>query len=329
VSSPTPVAYGGQAVIEGVMMRGAKHFAVACRKADGEIVVREEPVPAFFTRYAWARWPFFRGVFALADALVLGMKSLLFSADLAARDLPGPGQAEVEAARAELHLDPPATPPKSISGIAVPGTAAISIAFALCLFVLFPTIVAGWLKPLHPSGMVLNLVEGGLRIALVLGYIASIRRLKEVRRVFKYHGAEHKAINALENEGVVDVDAAMRQTTIHPRCGTNFVLTVLLVKVLIFSFLGWPAFWLRLGLRLALLPLVAAVAYEVIRLAGRYRNVAVLQALVLPGLLTQRLTTDEPEREMVEVAVAALRGVIAREQPEVAERTAEPLALQV
>jgi uncharacterized protein YqhQ len=200
---------------------------------------------------------------------------------------------------------------------------------ALGLFVLLPTVIAGWLKPLGPSGTVLNLVEGGLRIGLVLGYIATIRRLKEVRRVFKYHGAEHKAINALENEGVVDVDAAMRQSTIHPRCGTNFVLTVLLVKVLVLSFFGWPEFWLRLGLRLALLPLVAALAYEVIRLAGRYRNVGLLQALVLPGLLTQRLTTDEPEREMVEVAVAALNSVVAREQPELAEKTAEPLALQV
>src|SRR5262245_5617772 len=241
------------------MMRGGHHFAVACRRANGEIVLREEPVPAFFTRYRWARWPFFRGVFALADPLVLGMKSLMFSADLATRDMEagsrpaavatndegpttnGSAAAAEAAAREEVGAPPAALPepPKSISGMAVPASAAIGIAISLALFVLLPTIVAGWLKPLHPSGTTLNLIEGAIRVALVIGYIASIRRLKEVRRVFKYHGAEHKAINALENEGVADVDAAMRQSTIHPRCGTNFVLTVMLVKILVVSLFVW------------------------------------------------------------------------------------------
>jgi uncharacterized protein YqhQ len=322
----SPAAYGGQAVIEGVMIRGPAHFAVACRQPDGQIVLREERVPAFFTRYRWARWPFLRGVFALADALVLGMKSLLYSADLAARSMPAESDdAAAPASARGANGRPPAQP---IAAIAVPASAVIGLLFALCLFVLLPTIVAGWVGGwLDLSKTALNLIEGGIRIALVLGYIAAIGRLREVKRVFKYHGAEHKAINAWEQEGVADVDVAMRQSTIHPRCGTNFVLTVLLVKVLVFSFLGWPSFWLRLGLRIALLPIVAAVAFEIIRLAGRYRSVPALQLLVLPGLLTQRLTTDEPEREMQEVAVTALRSVIQREQP--AELREEPVPLQV
>jgi len=306
-----PVAYGGQAVIEGVMMRGQRHFAVACRRADGEIVLRQEAVPAFFTRYRWARWPLLRGVFALADALVLGMKSLLFSADLATKDMVG------TAGPAETPERNGRGVPASIAGIAVPASSFVGMLFALGLFVLLPSWAADWLRPwLHPSDLVLNLTEGGIRIALVLGYIWTIGHMKEVKRLFRYHGAEHKAINGLEQEGVADVDVAMRQSRIHPRCGTNFVLTVLLIKVGVFALFGWQTLWLRLLLRVLLLPVVAAVAYELIRLAGKYRDVPGIQLLVLPGLLTQRLTTAEPDRGMVEVAVASLRSVLRREQPE-------------
>lgn len=319
------VSYGGQAVIEGVMMRGPRYFAVACRKADGEILVRQEEVPAFFTRYQWARWPFLRGVFALADSLVLGMKSLMFSANLA-----------MEEEKRKQAGDPPPTSPLTqallgpllpllgttsgsptggaISSIAITGSAVTGMLIGIGLFMLFPSVVAGWLGPLLGDSIWQKLIEGAVRVALVLGYIAVIGRMKEVQRLFKYHGAEHKAINALETEGVLDVDAALRASRIHPRCGTNFVLTVLLVKALIFTLLPWQTAILpRLGLRLLMLPVVGSVSYEVIRLAGKYRHVKPLQWLVAPGLATQYLTTREPEREMVEVAVASLEGVMERE----------------
>lgn len=322
------VTYGGQAVIEGVMMRGPRYFAVACRRGNGEILVQQEEVPAFFTRYKWARWPFLRGVFALADSLVLGMKALLFSANLAMDE---------EKRKLAAANDPPTPPPSvltqvmigplipllgvtgspaggAISSIAVTGSAITGMLIGIGLFMLFPSVVAGWLGPLLGATIWQKLVEGGVRVCLVLGYIAVIGRMKEVKRLFKYHGAEHKAINALEMEGVLDVDAAMRASRIHPRCGTNFVLTVLLVKALVFTILPWQTSLLpRLGMRLLMLPIVGSVSYEVIRLAGKYRHVKPLQWLVAPGLATQYLTTREPEREMVEVAIASLEGVMERE----------------
>jgi uncharacterized protein YqhQ len=322
-----PVTYGGQAVIEGVMMRGPHYFAVACRKADGEILIQREKVPAFFTRYAWAKWPFMRGVFALADALILGMKSLLFSANLAMeeeRKQQPPHSPLTQALLAPLLLlgmSIPApggeTPGKGpVSSIAVTGSAVMGLVIGIGLFMLFPSLVAGWLSPWLHETVWLSVIEGVIRVGLVLGYIALIGRMKEVQRIFQYHGAEHQAINALETEGRLDVDAAMRASRIHPRCGTNFILTVLLVKALIFTIIPWQSVWyLRLGLRLGLLPVVASISYEMIRLAGKYRNFAPLQWLVTPGLLTQRLTTRKPEREMVEVAVASLGAVMEREAP--------------
>lgn len=308
-----PVTYGGQAVVEGVMMRGARYFAVACRRASGEILVQQEEVPAFFTRYAWARWPFLRGVFALADAMVLGMKSLLFSANLQMEDAgkPPPGGPMTQALLAPLHLMLGAGP---VSSIAVTGSAVMGLTLGLVLFVLLPSLVAGWVGPWLPAPIWRSVLEGVIRVGLVVGYIAAIGRMKEVQRLFQYHGAEHQAINAYETEGRVGVEAAMRASRIHPRCGTNFILTVMLVKALIFTAIPWQDVWyLRLGLRVGLLPLVASLSYEVIRLAGKYRGVKPLQWLILPGLLTQRLTTREPAREMVEVAVASLRGVMERE----------------
>jgi uncharacterized protein YqhQ len=315
-----PVRYGGQAVVEGVMMRGPRFFAVACRKPDGEILVQQEAVPAFFTRYAWARWPFLRGVFALADSLVLGMKSLLFSANLAMdeeRKQLALKESVTQVLLGPLHLilgTVPSTGGGPISNLSVTASAIFGMALGIGLFMLFPSLVAGWATPLVGETIWRSVIEGVVRVALVLGYIASIGRLGYVKRLFKYHGAEHQAINALEAEGVVNVEAAMRASRIHPRCGTNFVLTVLLIKAMIFTVIPFQnALLPRLGLRLLLLPVVGSVSYEVIRLAGKYRNFQLLQWLVAPGLMTQYLTTRVPDREMVEVAVASLRGVMEQE----------------
>jgi uncharacterized protein YqhQ len=317
------VAYGGQAVIEGVMMRGPHTFAVACRLPDGEIVVQEEPVPAIFTRYAWAKKPFLRGTFALFDSLVLGMKALLYSAHVA-------NEAEAKANPATEGLEVRHTGRGgAVSGIAISASAVAGMALGVGLFVLLPSLAAEGVRPilreLLPGSLgwrnfLTNLSGGLIRLGLFLGYIKLISRMPYVDRLFRYHGAEHKVINAFEREGVLDADVAMGQSTIHPRCGTNFVLTVLMVKVLLASFFGWPSLWLRLALRLLALPVVAGVAFEVIRLAGKYRDVKVLQWLVAPGLWTQRLTTREPSREMVEVALRALESVIRREKEPVPAR---------
>lgn len=330
------VTYGGQAVIEGVMMRGPRYFAVACRKADGTILVQQEEVPAFFTKYRWARWPFLRGIFALADSLVLGMKALMFSANLALeeekkRNSPPPTSPLTQALLGPLlpllaTTGNPSGGP--IANLAVTGSAITGMLIGMSLFMLFPSVVAGWATPLVGETIWRSLIEGGVRVALVLGYIAAIGRMKEVQRLFQYHGAEHKAINALETEGVLDVDAAVRASRIHPRCGTNFVLTVLLVKALIFTILPWQdALLPRLGMRLLMLPIVASISYEVIRLAGLHRKNKALQLLIAPGLATQYLTTREPAREMVEVAVASLEGVMEREGTLVKRVAPQPVAV--
>lgn len=314
------VTYGGQAVIEGVMMRGPRFFAVACRKADNSILVQKEEVPAFFTRYKWARWPFLRGVFALADSLVLGMKSLLFSANLALeeekkRSETPPPDPLTTALLAPLYFMLGVAPPSGpIGSIAVTGSAITGLAIGIGLFMLFPSLVAGWFTPVVGETIWRSIIEGVVRVALVLGYIAAIGRMKEVQKLFQYHGAEHKAINAYEADGFISVEGASKASRIHPRCGTNFVLTVLLVKALVFTVLPWQNnILLRLATRLALLPVVGSLAYEVIRLAGKYRNVKVLQWIVGPGLMTQYLTTREPDLGHIEVAVASLEGVMLSE----------------
>src|SRR4051794_2372160 len=232
------VTYGGHAVVEGVMMRGTRYFAVACRTGDGEILVQQELVPAFFTRYRWARWPFLRGVFALADAMVLGMKSLLFSANLAMEEekkkaaegsgpftqaLLGPLLLMLGAApegspngTGPNGSAPPGGSQGSISSIAVTGSAVGGMVIGICLFMLMPSFLAGLLAPWVGKSVWLSIIEGVFRVLLVLGYIAVIGRMPQVQRLFQYHGAEHQAINALEMEGVVDVDAAMRASRIHP-----------------------------------------------------------------------------------------------------------------
>jgi uncharacterized protein YqhQ len=273
-----------------------------------------------------------RGVFALADAMVLGMKSLLWSANIAAQDdvaqgtgISGHGPRNGAHGSTNGHdpTDPSdlsdlrtATAGSSrtdtVSGLVVSGSVFVGMGIGIALFVLTPSLLVGWL-PKAGNPLVRNLLEGALRVGLFLGYIQLISRMAHVKRLFGYHGAEHKAINGLEATGLADAEVAARQSTIHPRCGTNFVLTVLMVKVLLASFFGWPVWWLRLLVRLAMLPVTAALAFEVIRLAGTYRDVKWLQWIVAPGLLTQRLTTREPDPSMIEVAVASLQSVMERE----------------
>ena len=285
--------YGGQAVIEGVMMRSPRYFAVACRAPDGSIIVRAEPIKnTLVGKLQFLNRPFLRGVFMLVDALALGMRALMFSSQV------------------QLQNDPNYKPAaKPVQDIAIGGSAIAGLAIGIGLFFVIPTLLTDWLKRAHWGSFEQNLLDGVLRITIFLLYVGLIGLIPDIRRVFQYHGAEHKAINALEEGLPVTIETARQQTRLHPRCGTSFVLLVLVVSIFVFALLGRPAWYLRIPLHLALLPVIASLVYEVIRLAGMFKTGFFTRVLIAPGLWTQYLTTREPTDDQIEVAVTALRRV--------------------
>jgi uncharacterized protein YqhQ len=323
--------YGGQAVIEGVMMRGAQQFAVACRRASGEIAVTCEPVPKVF-RPAWQKLAFLRGAFALADAMTLGTKAMFWAAKIAESDIPKPeGKNKVRLAEevvgpalgtAVAGPDPvPAEAPASssigVTDVAIGGAWVMGLMIALVLVYVIPNVIlsafqaAGVTKTWH-----LGLIDAAVRFGIFFSYIALISRMKHVRRVFQYHGAEHKAINALEaggREGLT-VAAARAASRLHPRCGTSFVFIVLLMSTLALTpFYGLPTY-LRVPVHLALALPIAGVSFELLRLAGKYRDKPLAAALSRPGMFAQLLTTRDPDDEQLEVALKSLITVMDAER---------------
>lgn len=288
-------SYGGQAVIEGVMMRGATGIAIAVRKASNDIIVREEALQSWVQRYPLLRLPLIRGVLALIETMVIGLRSLSFSASEYAE-----GEGE-ELGFKELAL-----------------TLIVAFAFTVGLFIVLPALVIRFLQSSIDSNVVLNLVEGAVKVGFFLAYIIAISGLRDIRRVFEYHGAEHKTIHCYEAGQELTVANVRRFSTLHPRCGTNFILLVLLTSVFVFSFFGRPPFLQRILIHLGLLPVVAGLSYEIIKLAGKHKLV---QVLVYPGLLLQKLTTREPDDSQLEVAISALQAVLARDQARNAEGT--------
>lgn len=282
--------YGGQAVIEGVMMRGPEGMAIAVRRPDQEIVVEKRQIKAWSRRFKPLGWPLLRGVVAFIESLVIGMGALNFSAGLFAE-----GEGE------EL----------GVKELAV--TILVALGLTFLIFVAFPAFVATLLKERIASTVLLNLTEGLLKISLFVLYIVLISRLEDIRRVFEYHGAEHKTIHAQEAGLPLTVENIRPFTTIHPRCGTSFLLLVFFVSIFIFSFFGRPPFWQRIGLHLAIFPLVAGISYELIKLAGRPQGglgKALVRVITAPGMWLQHLTTKEPSDEQIQVAVTALEGVM-------------------
>ncbi len=280
---------GGQALIEGVMMRCPSGMTVAVRRRSGEITVERalRPQPG---GGIWA-WPLVRGLGTLADSLVLGTRALLRSAELAEADLGDRGS----------------NPPEREGALV--WTMLPSLLLAVGLFVVLPTALAGiWRRGLG-SAVAAQFLEGAVRLLLLLGYVAGISAVGQVRRVLEYHGAEHKAIATLEAGLPLEVEAARGRSRFHPRCGTSFLLFVVLLAGFAFPLLGWQALWLRVLLRIILLPVVAALGYEVLRLSARGRAAA-MRALVAPGLWLQHLTTREPDGAQLEVALAALRAAL-------------------
>lgn len=283
--------YGGQAVIEGVMMRGRKQMAVAVRAPNGEIVIHEEPLTAAIYRKKWGQWPFIRGLGMLWDALGLGMRALMWSADVAIQE---EGQEEVK-----------------FSGPVAWTTIAVSLAFAVGLFFLLPTAAGKWLTPMGASGLAASIIEGVIRLGIFLLYLWGIGFMPDIRRVFAYHGAEHKTINAYEAGAVLTAESVAKFSTAHTRCGTGFLLSVMVVSIFVFAPFHFDNLFLRLASRIVLIPVVAGISYELLRFNANHQQWAWVRALTAPGLGLQKLTTREPEPAMLECAIAALKPVLA------------------
>lgn len=315
-AAPSIPNYGGQAVIEGVMMRSRRAMAVAVRHPAGHTVVHVEPLRAARQRSRWARLPLIRGMILLWDTLVLGMRALAFSANVAAAAEPDPDENGPATTSADHQAagDPSAPPEETAMPQGVLwGTMAFAFIMGIGLFFVLPLLLVRTVDPLIPWSVASNLIEGLVRLALLLGYIGLIGLLADVRRVFAYHGAEHKAINAFEAGVPLEREQVSRYGTVHPRCGTSFLLVVVVLSIAIFSLVGRPALPVRLASRVLLVPVIAGVSYEFLRFAAARRHRAAIRALMAPGLLLQRLTTREPDASQVEVAVEALRRLLTYE----------------
>jgi uncharacterized protein YqhQ len=286
---------GGQAVMEGVMMRGVSTWAVAVRKSDGEIDVQSFPLVSWAKRHRALRWPVIRGVVALVESLNIGFKALGMSAN------------------AQLPEDE-----EPISGAMWAGTIVVALAFAVGLFFVVPVALTSLFKDELGSAFLFWLVEGILRTAIFLGYLGLMSRLPDLRRVFEYHGAEHKTISAFEAGEPLTPESAQRFSRLHPRCGTSFLLIVMIVAIFVFAPLGLPAWYLLLASRILGVPLIAGLSFEVIKWAGRNRRTPWVQRLMWPGMQLQKLTTREPDHAQLAVAIAAMEAVLAVEDPRAA-----------
>jgi uncharacterized protein YqhQ len=285
---PEDFHYGGQAVIEGVMMRGQRHLAMAVRCPNGKVVLTTRNLPSVYTGRI-RKIPFIRGVIVLVEALVLGIQVLIESANAALGEDNG-----------------------KISGPLLWGTLIASLGFTVGLFFLAPMFLTRFIIDPHigDSSILSNLVEGVIRIGIFVIYLALINLMPDIRDIFAYHGAEHKAVNAYEDKAPLEPGAVRKYSTAHVRCGTSFLFAVLIIAIIVFSLLGDLDLWLRIVSRIVLIPVIASLGYEFTRLSARFADNWLMRIFFSPGLLLQRLTTREPSDDKVEVAISALKGVI-------------------
>lgn len=298
------VSYGGQAVLEGVMMRGRQFMAVAVRAPDKKIVVTSEPLPRHLYGGIVQKIPMVRGMTMLWDALGLGMKALMFSADIQmsaeAEGDPGAGAKPAE--------------PASLSKPLAWTTVVVAMVFGIGVFFVTPLAVVGFAEQFVGAHTLWsNLAEGLIRLALLVGYVALIGLMPDVKRVYAYHGAEHMTIHAWEHNDPLDPAHVSRYPPAHPRCGTAFLLEVVAISVVLFALLGTPDLWLRVLSRILLIPVIAGIAYELLRLGGKYPDSAFMKVIVAPGLLLQALTTRYPDESQMEVAIASMNELLKRE----------------
>lgn len=290
--APQRAGYGGQAVIEGVMIRGPRHATVVCRRPDGTLSIREKTLhEAYVGRIR--RLPLIRGVITLAETMHLGIWALIFSQNVALAEAEGDEDESL--------------------GVAGAITLLLAFVIAVGLFFLAPVFATKWLEDELNPAILSVILEGLLRLALLLGYLWLVGRMPDVRRVFEYHGAEHKTISAWEAGETLEPDRIRGFSRAHPRCGTSFLLVVAVVSIVVFTALGTPPLWWRLTSRIVFVPLIAAVAYEAIRAGGLYRHHRVVGWLFAPNLWLQALTTREPDDEQIRVAIAAMEGALAAE----------------
>ena len=294
---------GGQALIEGVMMRGPESVGIAVSKPDGEIEIKVSPIQNVTTDNKFFKLPLIRGVVALFESMVLGTKSLMYSAEFFEED-----EEETEPTKFDNFLEKVF---KDKAGdISIYVTVLVSLLISVGLFMLAPTFLTNLFKSRIESPLLLNLVEGVIRVSIFMGYVILVSKLGDVRRVFQYHGAEHKTIHCYEGEEELTVENVKKYPILHPRCGTSFLFTVMIISIVVFSFFGWPDPLKRLALRVVLLPVIAGVSYEINRVIGKSTG-KVAYAISYPGLMIQKLaTTLEPDDEQIEVAIASLKCVL-------------------
>ena len=301
---------GGQAVLEGVMMRGASNWAVAVRKPDGDIVEVHQPIKSPMARHWVFRLPVIRGVVALGESLAIGFRALAISANYAAAAETKEGEdgeeVSTELTRAQLIF-----------------AFAIAIGFAVLLFKVSPALITDWIG-IKAGWFVI--VEGGIRVTIFVLYLSLISLFPDLRRVFQYHAAEHKAINAYEAGEELKPEIVQRYSLIHPRCGTAFLLWVMVIAIFVFAFFGRPHWYWLIATRILLLPVIAGIAYELIRFAGKHQDNRVLMSLLAPGMWLQRLTTREPSLDQIEVSIRALKEVLLLETNDPNERKVEVMA---
>jgi uncharacterized protein YqhQ len=293
---------GGQAVLEGVMMRSPHAWAIACRKPSGEVSTHSEPLERLSEKRKWMAWPVIRGVVTLGHAMTLGFRALKFSANVALDELqpePAPDKKKLE-----------------ISGWMAAVNIVISVGFFIFMYKFLPLLAATELKRVNPvfgEQIIFNLVDGAIRIALFLLFIWGVSLMRDIHRVYEYHGAEHKTVYAFENGDSLDTAAVQKYSTYHPRCGTSFLMTVMIISIVVYTLVPVTTFWARFGARIALLPVIAGVSYEIIRFAAKHRG-SLFALMTAPGLWLQRITTQPPSDDQAECAIVALDRAMALEK---------------
>jgi uncharacterized protein YqhQ len=324
---------GGQAVLEGVMMRSPHAWAIACRKPSGEVVTMSQALDRPSEKHKWMAWPIVRGVMTLGYAMSLGYRALRFSANVAIEDMlqsddtdtahVATGASSVPPKRSEAEPSPDVSTKTqtrekaaSISGWLAAGNVVISLAFFIFMYKYLPLLAATELKKVNPAlggQIIFNLVDGGIRLILFLLFIWGVSLFPDIRRVYQYHGAEHKTVFAFENGDPLETAAVQKYSTFHPRCGTSFLMTVMLISIGFYMLVPFTTFWARFASRIALLPVIAGVSYEIIRFAAKHRG-SLFALMTAPGLWLQRITTQPPSDEQAQCAIVALDHAMALEK---------------
>ena len=291
---------GGQAVIEGVMMQSKNYRAVAVRKSNGEIEVKKERIKSWIQDKKIDKIPFLRGSFILIETMIQGMKSLNYSSEFFLEE--DEEEDFIDRFMKNVFKD-------KANNVLMGLSLVLAMMLSVGLFVLIPTTISGLFSSFIKNNIILNLIEGAIRICILILYMLAISKNKDIKRVFMYHGAEHKTIYCYENNLELTVENAKKFTTQHPRCGTNFLFIVMFTSIILFSFFGWPNILARVVMRIVCIPIVAGISYEIIKFLGKYNNI-LSKVVAYPGMMLQNITTKEPDDEQLEVAIKALKAVI-------------------